>query len=112
MGLDDYRLGELLVSGPGGCLLAGVGYMPAQSAATLDDHAAAMKAAEEDWAVHGEGLTRWWVEGWPHGTITPGGPGTRPWAWWQFSAPAPRSPGETEAAYLKRHRLLLPGEAA
>jgi hypothetical protein len=37
-------------------------------------------------------------------------PGTRPWAWWEQEAPEPRDPGETEAAYLKRHDLLTDHE--
>src|SRR5690242_15024366 len=38
-------------------------------------------------------------------------PGTRPSAWWQWDAPedAP-SNRETQAAYLRRHGLLLPNE--
>jgi hypothetical protein len=38
-------------------------------------------------------------------------PGTRPRCWWRFDSPEPLGPGETQAAYLRRHNLLLPGEA-
>ena len=37
-------------------------------------------------------------------------PGTRPRCWWKFDAPEPRGAGETQAEYLRRHGLLLPGE--
>ena len=66
--------------------------------------------------------------------VEPGGPGTRPWAWWYFDAPEPRpvvgetAPGnvatvprqvrrggavyETERAFLERHGLLSEDERA
>ena len=42
-------------------------------------------------------------------------PGTRPPLWWKYDAPEPRqrlgeSSVESEAAYLRRHKLFLPGE--
>jgi hypothetical protein len=48
-------------------------------------------------------------------------PGTRPWAWWAVEAREVlgaaevgrvrrEGPGESEASFLKRHGLLLPGE--
>jgi hypothetical protein len=37
-------------------------------------------------------------------------PGTRPSLWWQYEAPEPRRKRESELDYLRRHRLLLPGE--
>ena len=37
-------------------------------------------------------------------------PGTRPSAWWRFSAPEPRRESESEHAYLDRLDLWLPGE--
>ena len=33
-------------------------------------------------------------------------PGSRPWAWWQYDAPEPVLPRESELAYLERCRLL------
>jgi hypothetical protein len=39
-----------------------------------------------------------------------GEPGTRPWAWWHLEDHPPRAAGETEADYLTRHDLWLPGE--
>jgi hypothetical protein len=39
-----------------------------------------------------------------------GAPGTRPWAWWHLESHPPRERGESEAAYLTRHDLWLPGE--
>ena len=37
-------------------------------------------------------------------------PGSRPDAWWTYSAPEPRRPKESERDYLTRLNLLLPGE--
>ena len=58
--------------------------------------------ASDLWRLFGDQvLADWAVES----------PGTRPTAWWRFSAPDRRpADGETEAAYLRRHRLFLPGE--
>src|SRR5918993_3386353 len=51
-------------------------------------------AMRSDWAVHGKRLVAWWIgetedkpvhHPWLH--VLRGGPGTRPWAWWQFCAP-------------------------
>jgi hypothetical protein len=39
-------------------------------------------------------------------------PRSRPWAWWHLEERELRREGETEASYLKRLRLLLPGEKA
>ena len=38
--------------------------------------------------------------------------GTRPSAWWDYDAPEPRVPGESEAAYLRCHNLLTQEESA
>jgi hypothetical protein len=37
-------------------------------------------------------------------------PGTRPWSWWHLEDRELRREGESEASYLKRLRLFLPGE--
>jgi hypothetical protein len=37
-------------------------------------------------------------------------PGSRPSLWWKYDAPEDRDGSETEATFLKRHGLLLPGE--
>jgi len=37
-------------------------------------------------------------------------PGSRPDAFWEYSAPEPRRPNESELEYLERNGLLLPGE--
>jgi hypothetical protein len=37
-------------------------------------------------------------------------PGTRPWSWWHLEDRELQREGESEASYLKRLRLLLPGE--
>jgi hypothetical protein len=39
-----------------------------------------------------------------------GVPSTRPWAWWNLEEHPPRAERETEAEYLTRHDLWLPGE--
>jgi hypothetical protein len=39
-----------------------------------------------------------------------GAPGTRPWAWWNLEDHPPRAAGESQAEYLTRHDLWLPGE--
>jgi len=36
--------------------------------------------------------------------------GSRPWAWWQYEAPEPLLPRESELAYLIRCGLLTPEE--
>ena len=103
-------------------------------------------AARADWEDYREELMAWWLQdptawrrenGRPVGfyNLEPGGPGSRPWAWWAFEGPddarlvfglAPideptaRASGvrycrgvlvESEAAFLRRRSLLLPGEA-
>lgn len=116
--LDDYRWVSLL-EGPERVLLAGKGYSALIEAGASDlDRAAAMQAAGEDWSEHGPKLLSWWIGQADDPTIrrpwcfaVPGGPGTRPWAWRQFEAPEPLPPGESEADYLTRLGLLLPGEA-
>jgi hypothetical protein len=83
----------------------------------------------EDWQEHRDDLVDYWTQsqaewlrvgefGFAH--PRPGGPGTRPWAWWAFASPpelrerlaregwAPIY--EDIRAVLKRHRALLPGE--
>jgi hypothetical protein len=37
-------------------------------------------------------------------------PGSRPSLWWKYDAPEEPDGSETEAMYLKRHCLFLPGE--
>jgi hypothetical protein len=37
-------------------------------------------------------------------------PGSRPWAWWQYEAPEPVLPRESEIAYLERCRVLTENE--
>ena len=39
-------------------------------------------------------------------------PGSRPWAWWQYEAPAPPLPRESETDYLSRFGLLTDAERA
>jgi hypothetical protein len=38
-------------------------------------------------------------------------PGTRPRLWWKYDAPDVRQDHESEASFLLRHALFLPGEA-
>jgi hypothetical protein len=54
------------------------------------------------WRAVGEGIVQDWIKD---------APGTRPRCWWKFDAPEPRAAGETQVEYLRRHSLLLPGEA-
>ena len=84
-----------------------------------------------EWATWGDAILEEWAAA---------RPGSRPWAWWAFAAPGPRRqvrPGpraigpelafgaprffeappavgqfETEAEFLRRNKLLLPGEEA
>jgi hypothetical protein len=114
--IDDYKRQEL-VEGPGACLLAGVGYLPAQNAATPAEQDAAVEAARADWARYGADLLAWWVgeddrrfSAKPWIWAPRNGPGTRPWAWWAFDAPAARGEDESEAGYLERLNLWRPGE--
>jgi hypothetical protein len=37
-------------------------------------------------------------------------PGSRPWAWWEYDAPEPARPGESEPVYLARWGLLTEAE--
>jgi hypothetical protein len=39
-------------------------------------------------------------------------PGSRPWAWWEYDAPEPVRPRESELAYLSRCGLLTETEQA
>ena len=39
-------------------------------------------------------------------------PGSRPWAWWEYDAPEPARPRESEPAYLARCGLLSEAEQA
>lgn len=61
----------------------------------------ARTAAAELWAERREELMAAWAL--EH-------PGSRPWAWWTFTAPEPRPEGEPEVEYLARHGLLTAGE--
>jgi hypothetical protein len=78
----------------------------------------AREAMAKDWAAHGEALTEWWVAaapepvGHPWEHVSPGGPGTRPWAWWEFSCPGNRRKGEAEATALARLGVLTADERA
>jgi hypothetical protein len=72
----------------------------------------------DDWAYHREELLAWWISG-EYSSEFPnrkpwlwyrGAPGTRPWAWWHLEDHPPRKSGESEADYLTRHNLWLPGE--
>jgi hypothetical protein len=69
-------------------------------------------------AAHRDALLQFWIsgeasyrlpnrKGW---LLYYGAPGTRPWAWWHVEDHPPRAEGETEAEYLTRHDLWLPGE--
>jgi hypothetical protein len=114
--LNDYER-QLLLDGPEAVLIAGEGFRGlTHFAASAAERAASMGDARAAWVIHGPALLRWWLgEGEdatrkPWAWVAPGGPGTRPWAWWQFDAPEPRDADETQADYLIRHGLLLPGE--
>jgi hypothetical protein len=121
LGLDDYRRQELL-EGPGAALLAGVGYYPQVNAHELDHLPALVQAAARaemlrDWDLHRTALIAWWTglaedaerrRPWRYPRA--GGPGTRPWAWWEFDAPETRRDDEAEDEYLDRHGLWLTGE--
>ena len=58
------------------------------------------RTAQVHWQEHRAELLAYWTqpfEAWrrEHGQTSfenpePGGPGTRPWAWWEFEAPGPR----------------------
>jgi hypothetical protein len=71
-----------------------------------------------DWAAHREELLAFWISGEVSYDLVNskpwlqyrGAPGTRPWAWWHLESHLPRERGESEAAYLTRHDLWLPGE--
>jgi hypothetical protein len=71
-----------------------------------------------DWTYHREELLAWWISDGSSYDLPNrkpwllyyGAPGTRPWAWWRLEGHPPREPGETEAAYLTKHDLWLPGE--
>jgi hypothetical protein len=39
-------------------------------------------------------------------------PGSRPWAWWEYDAPEPTLPRESDFDYLARCGLLTKGERA
>lgn len=93
-------------------------YRAGARTASDDEHAEARAAMRADWAVHGAALTAWWIEakpepvGHPWETVVAGGPGTRPWAWWEFSCPGARRKGESEAAALARLGVLGAEEKA
>ncbi len=53
------------------------------------------------WALHQESILELFIE--QH-------PGERPVYWWEHEAPEAKPESESEAAFLKRHDLLLPGE--
>lgn len=120
--LDPFKRQTLLL-GPDAVLLAGCGYFPRRSSSTLhmateDEHAEARAAMMADWRVHGTALTAWWVAATPEAVgkdrwtyVPPGGPGTRPWAWWAFG-PGTRRKGESEPTALARLGVLSAEEKA
>lgn len=55
------------------------------------------------WRTRGTEIVRRW---------TSAHPGTRPGGWWRNVAPTERLRGESQAGYLDRHNLWLPGEKA
>jgi hypothetical protein len=69
-----------------------------------------------DWAAHRDALLAFWISGEPSYELPNRKPwlcgalGSRPWGWWHLEDHPPRADGETEAAYLTRHDLWLPGE--
>jgi hypothetical protein len=77
----------------------------------------------EAWRTHREALLRCWVFGDWREVVCPWGepadcgsqtgphPGTRPDGWWKYEATEDARPHETEREYLRRHELLLGGEA-
>jgi hypothetical protein len=88
-----------------------------------DGHAKDLRAfisplMHADWAAHREELLRFWISGETSYKLPnrkgwlsyKGAPGTRPWAWWNLEDHPPRAAGETEAEYLSRLELWLPGE--
>jgi hypothetical protein len=54
-----------------------------------------------DWQRHKEKILSTWIV--EH-------PGTRPFAWWQFDAPASKPQEESERSYLERHNQLTEPE--
>jgi hypothetical protein len=108
-GLDPYRI-EQLVNGP-----ELHGPFPDEGYPDTPEGRAEMRA---DWEHLRDEILQWYVFGkewWPGikiwQVVAPGGPGTRPWSWWEFDAPGPLPDDETERDYLIRHGLMLPGEA-
>jgi hypothetical protein len=103
-------------------LLAGTGYFSPHrgglpTRASLDQIAEAREEMRQDWSMHGERLLHWWLTGEnqpslmkPWTFVPTPRPGERPWAWWQFDAPAPLPDGETQRDYLVCLGLMLPGE--
>jgi hypothetical protein len=65
------------------------------------------------WIQHREELMNWWLsdpETHEEEGRRPTGPGTRPWAWYKWDAPAPLKGLETDYAYLARHGLFTQAE--
>ena len=69
------------------------------------------------WREYERELVELWITGWePEHKFAdwewgkPGKRGTRPAGWWKHCAPVPRRRGDSEATYLDRHELWLPGE--
>jgi hypothetical protein len=117
--LDDHKI-EQMLEGPDRCLLGGVGYIARVFFWNMDNaqKAELLAEMESDWRVHSQSLLAWWInlDARPICSVpwifpVQGGPGTRPWAWWEFDAPEPLPGDETERAYLKRLNLFVPGEA-
>ena len=54
-----------------------------------------------EWTQHKAAILKAWISD---------RPGTRPSIWWRLDAPEERPPGESETAFLRRHRLLTRGE--
>jgi hypothetical protein len=76
-------------------------------------------AMVHDWQQHRDGLLRFWISGrwssdlaplWSPWLFFRGAPGTRPWAFWELEDGEPVCDEESEAEYLTRCGLWLPGE--
>ena len=85
-----------------------------------NDYAAAhalMRPQDNVWSLFEHGAGRFdhkviWraIEDSALGEWTAVHPGSRPAAWWKYSAPEPRRNGETETQYIERHALWLESE--
>jgi hypothetical protein len=74
----------------------------------------------DDWLTHRDALLAFWIsEAFSSSQHLPntlpwlfycGAPGSRPWAWWYLEQRELWDDGETDADYISRLRLWLPGE--